>query len=100
MAHTKSRKGTAIARLREERGWTQQHLAALVGWDHTRVSKIETGALSLSLAAVNRLAKAFKLHPAELLLNCLEDEFPRLSTTKVGKRARGLVKVAGRRKRS
>jgi transcriptional regulator with XRE-family HTH domain len=60
--------GTAIKRLREQRGWTQERLAQKAGVTKFYISLLETGARkNPSLPALKRLAKALDVPVTELL---------------------------------
>src|SRR5687768_14724812 len=91
MADEATYNGAAIRRLREDRRWTQKQLAERIGWDDSRISKIENNALPLTLSAIGRLAKAFGMHPAHVIYLCVEQEFPTIKTTKEGKSVRSLI---------
>lgn len=51
--------GTAIRREREARGWTQVELAQEMGYDHSVVSKLETGAIAASEQHARAADRAF-----------------------------------------
>jgi DNA-binding Xre family transcriptional regulator len=61
------RLGATIKRLRQERGWTQQQLADRVGIARVSVARIETGARAVSVATLERIAKALRVAPGRLL---------------------------------
>lgn len=63
----KSLFGVVIKRLRLERGWSQEHLAALSGLERTFISMLEREVKQPSLKTVCDLAKAFNLKNYELL---------------------------------
>lgn len=48
-------------------GLTQEALGAMVGSDQAFVSLVERGAVAASLDTVEKLAKALKVRPADLL---------------------------------
>lgn len=50
--------GKRVRAAREERGWTQEDLAAEAGLDRTYVGGIERGERNLALLNVNKLAVA------------------------------------------
>lgn len=64
MAYTRSERavlrefGKRVRAAREERGWTQEDLAAEAGLDRTYVGGIERGERNLALLNVNKLAVA------------------------------------------
>ncbi|MFB6891675.1 helix-turn-helix domain-containing protein [Kitasatospora sp. NPDC056327] len=51
--------GAELRRLREERGWTQQHVAHLTGYSAVHVSAVETGRKPSTEAFSRRLDQAF-----------------------------------------
>lgn len=51
--------GAAIKRLREERGWTQSQLGALLGLDHTSIARRENGRTRVKAGERPVFAKAF-----------------------------------------
>ena len=59
--------GRRIARLRADRGWTQQELAARVAVSRVAVSHLEGGASIPGERTVTLLAGLFKLEPHELV---------------------------------
>lgn len=61
--------------MRKARGLTQQQLGAMVDCNSQQISKLETGALRLSVPWIARLATALQCEPHELLP---ESHSPRL----------------------
>lgn len=59
--------GTRIARLRAERGWTQQQLADRIGISRVAVSHLETDINVPGERTVALLAGCFRLEPHELI---------------------------------
>lgn len=59
--------GLAIARLRTERGWTQDELARRVSSYRPVVCRVMRGAHPQGLGTVERYAEAFGIKPSELL---------------------------------
>jgi transcriptional regulator with XRE-family HTH domain len=59
--------GRNVKQRRTSRGWTQQVLADRVGTSRIYVAQIEGGARDISLAMLERVAKALQVKPAELL---------------------------------
>ncbi|HEY9785746.1 MAG TPA: helix-turn-helix transcriptional regulator [Candidatus Obscuribacterales bacterium] len=53
--------GKRIKQLREEKHWTQQHLAATLGVEQSYISGIERGEYSPSFPRLSRLAEIFDL---------------------------------------
>ena len=53
-----------IGRLREERGLTQEELAARVGISRAYLARIETARHNLTVPMLERLAKALRVKPA------------------------------------
>ena len=54
-------------RLRKERGWSQEEFAAKCQLHRTYVGAIERAEENLTLRTLDKLAKALRIHPAELL---------------------------------
>jgi DNA-binding XRE family transcriptional regulator len=61
--------GRKVRLLRVARGWSQETLAELAGLDRTAVGTIERAERNVTLATVEKLARAFELSVAELLDN-------------------------------
>jgi transcriptional regulator with XRE-family HTH domain len=59
--------GDRIRALREDRGWSQEHLAHLVGVDRTYQSDVERGQRNFGVMLVFDYAKALKVSPDDLL---------------------------------
>ncbi|WP_326543177.1 helix-turn-helix domain-containing protein [Pseudorhodoferax sp.] len=59
--------GIAVRQLREQRGWSQEHLAALSDLNRSYVGEIERGRVIVSIVTVQKLAVALQLEPASLL---------------------------------
>ncbi len=59
--------GRMVAKLREDRGWSQRALASWVGLDQSAVSRIEAGRRRVSVEELGRLAEALQV-PTETLL--------------------------------
>jgi transcriptional regulator with XRE-family HTH domain len=57
----------AVRRLRLHRGWSQEELAARADLHRTYVGSIERGQENVTLATLDKLAKALKVEPAEFL---------------------------------
>lgn len=55
-----------LARLREDREWTQAALGERVGWSRAQVSKIERGLVDLDGSRLDRLAEALGTHWGDL----------------------------------
>lgn len=58
--------GATVKHLRNERGWTQEQLAARVRCARNTIARIETGTRRPSLPLLERLARALKLGVADL----------------------------------
>ena len=56
-----------VRRLRKERGWSQEEFAAKCGLHRTYVGAIERAEENLTLRSLDKLAKALRVHPADLL---------------------------------
>lgn len=61
------RLGRRIKALRRKRGLTQPALAARVGIHRVSLARVEGGSRTLSLATLEKLAKALRVSVAELL---------------------------------
>ena len=61
------RVGNRIREIRAERGWSQEHLAHLVGVDRTYQSDVERGQRNFGMLLVFDYAKALRVRPDELL---------------------------------
>jgi transcriptional regulator with XRE-family HTH domain len=59
--------GSAVRRLREERGWTQDELAHRSGLHRTYIGGIERGERNVSLLNICGIAEALRVRPGELL---------------------------------
>lgn len=51
--------GAAVRHLRETRGWSQEHLAALADLNRSYLGEIERGVATPSIASAAKLAHAF-----------------------------------------
>jgi len=56
-----------LRRLRTEREWSQEQLAALAGLHHNHISAIERCKLSVGIDVLEKLALAFGIAAGELL---------------------------------
>ncbi len=61
------RVGRNIRHYRDARGWTQAELAERVGTGRIYVAQLEAGSKQCSLEMLERIAKALRVKPAELL---------------------------------
>ena len=68
--------GKAIRALREEAGLTVTALADLLGWDKSRLSRIETDQIGLTAASIVEIAEALDKPPEVVLLRCFRYSFP------------------------
>lgn len=59
--------GKAVRAAREQRGWSQEHLAEVSRMDRTYVSGLERGTRNPSLSTLQRLAAALDLPLADLV---------------------------------
>lgn len=66
--------GKVIARLRRERGLSQEVLSGLAGLDRTHYSKIERGLRSPTLDTLFKLAHALEMPPHEIMIS-IEEAF-------------------------
>jgi transcriptional regulator with XRE-family HTH domain len=60
--------GQRIRELRTARGWTQEEAAEAAGLVVRHYQKVEAGEVNLTIRTIVRLANAFKLEPASLLM--------------------------------
>ena len=51
--------GRQLATLRNERHWSQAHVAELTGMQQSEISRIERGAANPTVATASKMAKAF-----------------------------------------
>jgi transcriptional regulator with XRE-family HTH domain len=58
--------GATVKHLRNERGWTQDQLAARVRCARNTIARIETGTRRPSLPLLERLARALKVGVGDL----------------------------------
>lgn len=68
--------GRALAKLREQQGWSQRELAKWVGLDQSAVSRIEAGRRRVSAKELHRFADAFRVSADVLLLGAPDDDTP------------------------
>ncbi len=59
--------GENIRKIREDKGFTQQQMADLVGMHRSNYSKVETAQRELSISALAKVAKFFDLSLDELV---------------------------------
>ncbi len=59
--------GARVRVLRQERGFTQAKVAALLGTTQTALSEVERGNRGLTVQQVVKLSRAFKASPNEIL---------------------------------
>lgn len=60
----------AVRRLREDRGWSQEHLAERSNLNRSYVGELERCQAIPSLATIGKLAAAFGLSPSLLVAQC------------------------------
>jgi transcriptional regulator with XRE-family HTH domain len=56
-----------VRHLRKQNGWSQEGFAAKCGLHRTYVGAIERAEANLTLRTLDKLAKALRVHPSELL---------------------------------
>ncbi len=78
--------GDIIRDARLEAGFTLRQLATESGCNHSRISKVESNALALSLTMIEQIAKGLKISPEQIVLKCLETKFPKMRSTQAGKK--------------
>ena len=59
--------GAELTELRARRGWSQQKLAELVGYDESYIRQLERGAKSATLRTLSNLAAAFSIRVSLLV---------------------------------
>ncbi len=59
--------GETLARIRKEKNISYRQLAQLCDVDHSQISRIEKGKVSLQLITLFELAKGLEIEPMELL---------------------------------
>ena len=59
--------GRRLRMLREQRGLSQEALAAVAGLHRTYVGSAERGERNVALLAIDRMARGLGAHPADLL---------------------------------
>jgi transcriptional regulator with XRE-family HTH domain len=65
--HAKLTTGEVIRMLRELKGWTQAELAKRSGISSTNLSLLENDKVEIGKKRVERIAKAFSIHPAIIM---------------------------------
>lgn len=73
--------GEAVRIAREQAGMTLAEVAERLGWDKSRLSRYETDSVALSAETIIEIAGALRIHPEQLLFECLKLKFPRLADT-------------------
>jgi transcriptional regulator with XRE-family HTH domain len=63
--------GQNIARIRQERGFSQEHLADLAGLDRTYISSLERGKRNVGLLNVVRISGALSASSSEVFSGVL-----------------------------
>lgn len=76
-AENQRRVGANVRAIRDERGWTQEDLAAKAGIHPTALSMVETGARSPKLDTLIRLAFALDVEPGAFFVGLTRPEGPR-----------------------
>ena len=87
--------GPILRQLREDAGIGVRDLARRMECSHSRISKIESNALSISMTMLEQLATALELPPETVVLRCLERRYPQLQQTPAGKLMSNLLSLSG-----
>jgi transcriptional regulator with XRE-family HTH domain len=61
--------GNRVRELRKKKGLSQEGLALESGLDRSYVGGVERGERNISLENIEKLARALRVHPSELLWN-------------------------------
>ena len=61
--------GNRVRELRKKKGLSQEGLALESGLDRSYVGGVERGERNISLVNIEKLARALRVHPSELLRN-------------------------------
>ena len=67
MATLRTRLGRAVRRLRTAAGYSQESFADACGLHRTYMGAVERGETNISLDNIERIARALRLSPAQLL---------------------------------
>lgn len=59
--------GETVKRLRAQKGWSQEDLAAKCGLHRTYIGSIERGGRNVSLLNIEKIAKTLNITPSVLL---------------------------------
>lgn len=59
-----------LRQLREERGWSQEHLAAQAGLNRSYLGEVERGHAVPSLITVSKLANALEIRLSSFMARC------------------------------
>lgn len=59
-----------LRQLREERGWSQEHLAAQAGLNRSYLGEVERGRAIPSLITVSKLAGALEIRLSSMIARC------------------------------
>lgn len=59
-----------LRQLREERGWSQEQLAALAGINRSYLGEVERGRAMPTLTTVSKLAGALEIRLSSLIARC------------------------------
>ncbi|MCR9252811.1 MAG: helix-turn-helix domain-containing protein [bacterium] len=58
--------GKRVKKLRNEKGWSQEHMAHICGFDRTYIGRVERGERNLSLRNIERICVALEVSISEI----------------------------------
>ncbi len=67
MTNISKKLGENIRRIREEKGMSQGDICQITGMDRGYISRVESGSKNPTISNLEKIAKALKVNPDELL---------------------------------